>query len=335
MQFRLELHVKPFKHQLNVGSNVMLVGSCFTDHIGKRLKQYHFNVCENPNGILFNPVSIANAIQSYIDQKKYTESELFYHNELWQSWDHHSDYSYTNAGRTLDAINSSINAAHDSLREADFLILTFGSAFLYKLNNADYNSIVGNVAANCHKIPQKHFDHALATYEELKEAMTNLINNLKAFNPNLQLILTISPVRHFREGLIENNRSKALLHSLVAALESGYDFVQYFPSYELIIDDLRDYRFYAEDMVHPNHQATQYVWDKFTQAAIAESDHELMKQLHTLYLAINHKPMHPDTTLHLKFLNTMYQKAIDLQKRFPKLSLQKEIRFFEEAKGSC
>ncbi|MDA3614755.1 GSCFA domain-containing protein [Polluticaenibacter yanchengensis] len=332
MQFRLELQVKPFKHQLKVGDHVMLVGSCFTDHIGKRLKQYRFNVCENPNGILFNPVSISNAIESYIQKKKYTESDLFYYNELWQSWDHHSDYSYTKAEKTLDAINSSIEAAHEHLLNADFLILTLGSAFLYKLNSDEYNSTVGNVAANCHKIPQKHFNHVLATYEELKLSMTGLISRLRTFNPQLQLIFTISPVRHFREGLVENNRSKALLHSLVAEMESAYDFVQYFPSYELIIDDLRDYRFYAEDMVHPNHQATQYVWEKFTQAVIAESDHELLKQLHTLFLAINHKPMHPDTALHLKFLHTMHRKAVDLQQQYPELNLEPEIRFFEEAK---
>lgn len=306
----------------------MLMGSCFTDHMGRRLQQHKFRVLENPNGIIFNPVSIANAIDSYIQQKQYHLADLFYFNELWASWDHHTQFSHPDQAFCVQQINDSVNQAHTFLRHADWLILTLGSSFVYELNDDSLGGQAGAVAANCHKVPAPHFRHRMASYAEVAAALQRIIQQLQSFNPALKIVFTISPVRHYREGIVENNRSKALLHTAVHAMLQQYDHVQYFPAYELVIDDLRDYRFYAEDLVHPNYQATQYVWDKFSAAAIDEESNAIMKQLLSVYHARQHKPLHADSAQHRKFLETMFQKTAVLAKQYPFLDFTEELQYF-------
>ena len=331
MNFRLELAVKPFLPQLNIRHKVMLVGSCFTDHISNRLQQHLFDVVENPHGILFNPLSIATAIADYIAEKKYSETDLFFANDLWQSWQHHSSLSHWDKSICLAQINDANERTHQFLKTADWLIITLGSSFVYALNNDSLGGTKNNIAANCHKIPAPHFTHRLAAYAEVETALENIISGAKKFNPNLNIIFTISPVRHSREGLVENNRSKGLLHTAVYAMLQRFDRVQYFPSYELVIDDLRDYRFYAEDLVHPNYQATQYVWEKFCDAVIDAESGAIMKQIHSIQLAVNHRPMHVGSAQHQQFLKTMHSKTTQLQMQFPFLNLTRAIDYFTKA----
>ena len=256
MDFRLELNIKPFKKQLNIRDKIMLIGSCFTDHISTRLKLHKFDVLENPNGIIFNPASISNSIDSYINGKIYKATDLFLYSELWTSWDHHSSFSNPDQQKCLLHINESVANAHHFLQHAQCIIITLGSSFVYELKDEVYGGAVGAVAANCHKIPAQHFHHRLMNYSEVENHLQQIVTKMADFNPSVNIIFTISPVRHSREGLVENNRSKALLHTAVHAMEQKHEQVSYFPSYELVIDDLRDYRFYAEDLVHPNYQAT-------------------------------------------------------------------------------
>ena len=328
MNFRLELDIKAFKQQINIRNAVMLMGSCFTDHISKRLATHKFKVLENPNGIIFNPISIRQAISSYIHQKEYKATDLFYFNELWTSWDHHGMFAHPDEQTTLAQINQSISNAHTFLKQADWLILTLGSSFVYELNDTAPGFQKAQVAANCHKVPQPHFTHRLLAYLEVEAAIDDLVRETMAFNPNLKIIFTISPVRHAREGLVENNRSKALLHTAVHQMIQAYDHCQYFPSYELVIDDLRDYRFYAEDLVHPNYQATQYVWDKFCDAAIDEESSRLMKTILSIVHAKNHRPLHEGSSQHKTFLQNMLRKTIELQTSYPFLNLSEEIAHF-------
>lgn len=330
MNFRLELNIKPFPKKIQLGEKVFLIGSCFTDHISKKLSTYKFDVLDNPNGILFNPVSIGKAIDTYIEKKEYKESDLFFYNDLWSSWDHHGQFSHPDIDTTLREINNAVNNAHYFLKTANWVIITLGSAWIYKIKNEYLNSKAGQVAANCHKVPQQHFEHTLMAYDEVNKSIKNIIQKINQFNPSANIVLTISPVRHHREGLVENNRSKALLISAVNEAIKEKDNIFYFPSYELIIDDLRDYRFYAEDMVHPNYQATQYVWGKFTHAFMDEQTLIDMEEIKKIVNAKNHKPLHPNSQPHLQFLKDFLQKALLMQQKFPQLNFNNEIEYFKE-----
>ena len=328
MDFRLELSVKPLPQRINIRHKVALVGSCFTDHMGSRLRSMKIPVLENPNGILFNPVSIQQAIQSWIEKRTYTAVDLFFANDCWTSWDFHGQFSHPNQEQCLQGINASIAQAHQFLQEADWLILTLGSAFLYELNSDALAGTVGQVAANCHKVPANHFVHRLASLQEINTALEKLITQVRIVNPDVRIIFTVSPVRHYREGLIENNRSKGTLHLAVAQMQQQFDNVFYFPAYELIIDDLRDYRFYAEDMVHPNYAATRYVWEKFSAATFDEETLSLMQPLEQLRTAMQHRPIHPDTAAHQQFLKSMLVKTQQLSARYPFLDLSEELQYF-------
>lgn len=321
MDFHLELDIKKSTAQINYADRILLCGSCFTENIGSKLNYHKFKTLQNPNGILFNPVSIAKSLTSYIENKQYKEEELFYFNDIWQSWEHHSRFSSVNKEQSLLLINDSQKAAHQFLKEANWLMLTLGSAFVYELENKV-------VVANCHKVPTDKFNKRLLSVEEVLSVLDNLIHRLFLFNPKLKIIFTISPVRHLRDGFVENNRSKATLIQAVHQLTEKFEKLFYFPAYELVIDDLRDYRFYAEDMVHPNYAATNYVWDKFVNAMMDDETISLMEKVNEIQRARNHKPFNPASDQHKKFLQSYRQKTEQLQKQFPALDLREELHFF-------
>ncbi|HET7897618.1 MAG TPA: GSCFA domain-containing protein, partial [Flavisolibacter sp.] len=252
-----------------------MIGSCFTENIGEKLDKYKFTTLQNPNGILFNPVSVAEALTSYIEKKEFTEADLFCLNEAWHSWHHHSRFSGVTKEEALQKINGSIAAANGFLAEADYLMITLGSSWVYTLTEKAPLVKPGAVAANNHKAPSDWFYRKLMTTEDVLRVLDNVIHRLFYFHRNLKIIFTISPVRHLREGAVENNRSKAVLIQAVHHLVDKFDRLFYFPAYELVIDDLRDYRFYAEDLVHPNYFATQYVWEKMVDACMDERTKKL------------------------------------------------------------
>ncbi|RYD78270.1 MAG: GSCFA domain-containing protein [Sphingobacteriales bacterium] len=321
MEFRLEFTPKPFEQKINHQHKLFLAGSCFTEQIGSKLAAHKFRIIDNPNGILFNPVSIARSVISYIDDKIYTEADLFYNNELWGSWEHHTKFSSIDKNESLQLINESQKAAHRFLKEADWLLLTLGSAFVYELEN-------NQVVANCHKVPTDKFKKRLLSVDEVITTLDTLIYRLKQFNPLLKIIFTISPVRHLRDGFVENNRSKATLINAVHHLVDKFDGLFYFPAYELIIDDLRDYRFFAEDMVHPNYAATNYVWEKFVAACIDEPSQLLMKEINIVNAAKNHKAFNPASAAHKKFLQTNLSKAKRIAAAHNYIDMSEEIKYF-------
>ena len=328
-KFKLTLASKPSDNKIFYPNKVMLVGSCFTENIGAKFQYNLFETNENPHGILFNPISVQNAIFDYLENKKYKNDDLFYLNEVWNSWNHHSRFSGIAPNDALVKINQSINEAHSFLKKTNHLIITLGSAWLYTLNE-NAPSHHGVIVANNHKAPAQWFTKKLMSAVELTEILKMLVNRLKTFNPLLNIIFTISPVRHLREGLIENNRSKAVLIQAVHEVVSSEASVEYFPAYEYVIDDLRDYRFYAEDLVHPNYAATNYVWDNFVETYMNSETQLLMKQITELQLAKQHKPFFAGSIEHQKFLQSCIQKTTALLNQYPFLSLQEHLQFFKE-----
>ena len=335
MNFRLALDIASFPQKINHRHKLFLSGSCFTEHITKQLSNNKFTTIENPNGILFNPASIAASMVSYIEQKLYSEDELFYYNELWNSWDHHSRFSHPDKQTALQQINHSQQTAHAFLKQADWLILTLGSAFVYEwIENPSSLYPAKNrdsaIVANCHKVPTDRFRKRLLTAEEVFTVLDNLRYRLMLFNPSIKVIYTISPVRHARDGLVNNNKSKAILIQAVHHVVEKFENHFYFPAYELVIDDLRDYRFYAEDMVHPNYLATAYVWEKFIAACIDPSCFALMKEMEKINIAVKHRPFNPASSAHRQFLNSYFNKVQALQDQYPYLSFAEERKHFDE-----
>ena len=330
MKFHFEFDIKKLEQPIQLQNKLFLMGSCFTENIGEKLRKHKFQILENPHGILFNPLSVVNAITDYISNKKYTTSDLFQLNEVWHSWNHHSRFSGLTAEDSITKINQSISIAHLYLKESDFLIITIGSAWLYTLTEKAPNAQLHAVASNNHKAPSEWFQKRLMTAAEIVSIFDELIRKLNSFNPKLQILLTISPVRHLREGLVENNRSKAVLIQAVHQLVEINVHVNYFPAYELVIDDLRDYRFYAEDLVHPNYQATQYVWEKLVESCMNETTKTVMKEIAEINLAFQHKPFNPRSENHLQFLSRYYSKTNNLKEKYPFLDLTLELDYFEK-----
>lgn len=298
--------------------------------MGKYLSEAKFSVLENPNGILFNPYSIASSITSYIEHKTYSQEELFYYNESWHSWEHHSRFSHPLAEDTLNMINGSQHNAHHFLETADWLIITLGSAWIYeRIKESKPDGHEHTIVANCHKVPADQFHKRLMSTEEILSVLGNMLYRLFLFNPRIRIIFTISPVRHLRDGFVENNKSKAILIQAVHHLVEKFEQLFYFPAYELVIDDLRDYRFYAEDMVHPNYLATDYVWEQFQSACMDASSLSLIKEMDKINLALKHRPFNPSSQAHQKFKQSNLKKINKLQLLYPHLDFNKEQFFFE------
>ena len=332
LKLKLTLDAKPASYKINYGERLLLIGSCFTENIGLKLQAHLFETLENSHGILFNPVSVQYALMDIIANKKYTELDLFLLNDVWNSWHHHSRFSGVTQTEALDKMNGAIQEAHSYLKSAHHLVITLGSAWLYTLNENVPNHM-GMVVANNHKAPANWFAKKLLQPQELLSNLQSLVAALQSFNPNLHIVFTISPVRHLREGLVENNRSKAVLIQAVHDLVSMEKNIEYFPAYEYVIDDLRDYRFYSEDLVHPNYAATQYVWEKLVDTYMSAETQSMMKQVAELQLAFNHKPFFSGSTEHQKFLLSYIEKTMHLMAQCPQLPLEKHLYFFKGAIG--
>jgi hypothetical protein len=322
MQFTLSIDIPPLPKPVIYTDNILLIGSCFTEHMSERLEQHKFKVLSNPHGILFNPLSVASSLDSYLNGKRYAETDLFYLNELWNSWDHHTRFSNIDKDAALTGINNSQAEAAAFVQKADWVVITLGSAFQYYLRDT------GNPVANNHRAPAQWFEKRLLSIDEIITALTATLQNLFAANPFVQVLFTISPVRHIRDGIVDNNRSKARLIEAVHGLCASFEKAHYFPAYELVIDVLRDYRFYDIDMVHPNYPATAFVWEHFVRSCIDAPVHEVMKQVHEIIIARSHRPRFPETEAHKKFMTRYVCKAKALMERYPYLDLTDEVRYF-------
>lgn len=330
MKFRFEFDIKKLPEPITHQHKLLLMGSCFTENIGERLEKYKFTTLQNPNGILFNPVSVADAITAYVEAKRFSHDDLFHYNEGWHSWNHHSRFSGITSEEALQKINSSVMTAHNFLKEADYVFITLGSSWVYTLTDKATKGKTGSVAANNHKAPADWFCKRLMSPEEVIQVLDKVIHSLFLFNSKIKIIFTISPVRHLREGVVENNRSKATLIHAVHHLADKFDKLYYFPAYELVIDDLRDYRFYSEDLVHPNYFATQYVWEKLVGSCMDDKTRILMEEIHSINLAYQHKPFNSSSEQHKKFLQSHYQKVNALYEAHQHLNFERELKYFSQ-----
>jgi hypothetical protein len=282
MEFRTELHVNPSGLDLDYSSGMMMMGSCFAENIGHILQDHRLPVKFNSHGILFNPISIGSAMDDILSGKKYTLEDLRYFNGKYISMQHHGRFSSPDANETLKAINDSNKDFSDHLKVCKVLFITFGSAYAWRLKSNQ------KIVANCHKIPQSEFEKVLIEHTEIEVSYASLFSQIKKLNPGIQFVLSVSPVRYFRDGIIANNLSKShlLIASHYLSKEKG---VHYLPAYEWVVDDLRDYRFFKEDMVHPNDQAIQYVWEKFLGWSMKTDVINKIKKVSELCRALQHK----------------------------------------------
>jgi len=345
MNFMLDINLPSPPKKIGYRDKIMIVGSCFTEHIGDKLQELKFSVLQNPNGILFDPRSVAYSLVSYVHNKQYSKEELFYHNEIWQSWQHHSRFSHIDAQVCLELVNGSQQEAHHFLKEAEWLVITLGSAFSYHLTEQspvncrkgvghvrtnEYVDVPGGEVANCHRAPTQWFYKHLMSIEEIHTSLDGCIHQLWQFNPKLKILFTISPVRHIRDGVVENNRSKARLIEVVHHLVNKFDGLYYFPAYELVIDVLRDYRFYDVDLVHPNYAATEFILEKFLQNYIDEESGKIAEDIKKIITARKHRAFQPETKSHKEFLKSNLVKTQELLKRYPFLQLEEELEYFSQ-----
>ncbi|MEP7372950.1 MAG: GSCFA domain-containing protein [Chitinophagaceae bacterium] len=337
MDFMLNFEPPKLSKLINYSDKLLLVGSCFTEHIGYALADAKFSLLQNPNGILFDPISVCSSLVSYVQNKQYKESDLFQLNEVWNSWQHHSRFSHIDRTEGLQIINESQQRAHKFLMEAGWLIITLGTSFSYRLNRlpvsqeaSEQNGGLGlaGAVANCHRAPAQWFSKHLLSIQEITEALDLCAHQLFQFNPKLNIIFTISPVRHIRDGVVDNNRSKARLIEAVHHMVSKFEKLHYFPAYEIVIDILRDYRFYDIDFVHPNYMATDFVLQKFAASCLDEEARQLMDELKKINIARRHKAFQPTTEAHKQFLKSSAAKTMDLQKKYPFLDLKEELEYF-------
>lgn len=318
-KFRTSFKIPPLKTPMNYSSQILSMGSCFSENIGNKLADYKFNIIANPFGILYNPESIANAIDLLIKKKRFNKEDLFEHQGVWHSFYHHSRFSHTHANQCLKNINQALTQASEKLQTTNFILITLGTAWVYELKST------GKIVSNCHKISATNFRRFKLNTCDIVERYTALINKIKTKNPSCQVIFTISPVRHLKDGAAENQLSKATLINGVHELVETFDQVHYFPSYEIMMDDLRDYRFYASDMIHPSEQAVEYIWEKFKTACIDNTNYQTMHTIDKIKSAVNHRPFQPNTVPHKKFLNNTLQKIYQLQSDYPDLDFKTEI----------
>ncbi len=280
MTFRTIINI-PKRNFMDFEQRFLLLGSCFAENIGQKLLDFRFCGDVNPFGVLYNPMSIADALERLLAQKSFTEYELFLHNELYHSWAHHGSFSCRTATETLEKINKRFETACNHLQGAKLISLTFGSSWVYEYE--------GKIVANCHKVSNNQFVRRRLSVDEIVERYEKLFNTLFAKNPQLHIILSVSPIRYMRGFLPENQTNKAILllatEELVARFPQN---VSYFPAYEIVLDELRDYRFFADDMLHPSNLAVEYIWQRFsetyftsaTQAQLPIIEQELKRQAH-------------------------------------------------------
>ncbi len=309
MDFILPFPLKKFTHQVNIKQAIVLMGSCFAEEIGAKLEERKFNALTNPHGILYNPISICNALTDYIQDKKYTKEDIFLHEELWRSFNHHGKFVSADANICLENINHHVSQAHHQLKEAKWLLVTFGSSFAYTHNK--------QIVANCHKLPSSQFEKILISKQQITDAWQKQLAVLKEFNPQINVLLTISPVRYIRDGIIENNRSKGILLDAVHTLVEQNTNCFYFPAYEIVIDELRDYRFFKEDLVHPNQLAINYVWQRFSDALCDEETKNFMTDYEPILKSLQHKDLQEGTIASLKFKKHLEEKQTELKNKYP------------------
>ena len=320
MQFTTKIPIQKSSFPIDYDSKILLLGSCFAENMGEKFEYFKFQTIVNPFGIIFNPVSLEKLIRRSVEKRKFTENDIFFHNDLWHCFEVHSELSNSDKDVFLESLNDLIRSTNKQLSDSTHIIITLGTSWVYQ--NIASNEIV----ANCHKVLQKQFTKELLSILQIEESLESIISLVHSVNPNCKFIFTVSPVRHIKDGFVENTLSKAHLiaaiHSVLnrkfsTSLELTTQNNIYFPAYEIMMDELRDYRFYAEDMLHPSQTAIDYIWIQFFENYISESQFGLMNDICSIQKGLKHRPFNPNTESHQKFLHQLELKIKTIQNQHP------------------
>ena len=310
MKLYTQIPIAKADRQIDYDSHLLLLGSCFSENIGAKFEYFKFQSLSNPFGILFHPLAIEKVLERSVLQKKFTEEDIFYLNERWHCFDVHSNFSDVSKEVLLDNLNRALEATFQHLKMCTHIMITLGTAWVYRYIKS------GETVANCHKLPQTNFNKELLGIDEIVASLEGMKSLIDSINPNAELIFTVSPVRHLKDGFIENQRSKAhLISAIHDVVKKGRIF--YFPSYEIMMDELRDYRFYASDLVHPNETAIEYIWDKFKKTQISETVFNTMDEVDAIQKGLAHRSFHPASDANRKFQESLQDKIAYIKKDYP------------------
>ena len=322
IKFSTEVKLPVFKKKMGYRDRSMMVGSCFAEKIGTYLDELCLPVMVNPFGVLYNPVSIANSLRLLLSDKKFTEQDLFYSDGLYHSFSHHSRFSGPDPVATLQGINFKINEATDILKNCHHLLVTFGTSWVFE------HKLEGVVVSNCHKLPASTFNRYSLSVRQIAEEWMQLIDQMRSLNPDLHLIFTVSPIRHLSDGAHQNQLSKATLLLAIEELISRYgdEVISYFPAYEIVHDELRDYRFYASDMTHPSEVAVDFIREKFAAAILDSEALKIISELNIILAALKHKTMNSNNESYNSYIGKQIDKAHFLQTKYSFIDLESLIK---------
>ena len=310
MKLSTQIPIAKADHQIDYESGLLLLGSCFSENIGAKFEYFKFKSLSNPFGILFHPLAIQKVLQRSVHQRKFTEADIFFWNERWHCFEVHSDLSALSKEEFLERLNQALETTLEHLKMSTHLMITLGTAWVYR------NKKSGETVANCHKVPQSNFGKELLGIDEIKASLEAMVSTIRSINPKVTLMFTVSPVRHLKDGFIANQRSKAHLISAIHEVVKKKQ-VSYFPSYEIMMDELRDYRFYSPDLVHPNETAINYIWEKFKDTQISEAAFKTMGEVEAIQKGLMHRAFNPTSEANRKFQKSLQEKIAYIKRSYP------------------
>ena len=324
MKFRTDIEINPITPQIEHNQSILTIGSCFAENIGDYFSKLKFDTLVNPFGVLYNSASINSSIELALAAKPFTAVELIFDQGEWHSFYHHSNFSHHEPGIVLEKINVSAKHVREFLEKVDWVVLSLGTSFVYQ--HKERNIIV----SNCHKLPQKEFEKIFLSVDQNTVYLSNLITLIRELNPNSKFIFTVSPIRHWKDGAHENQLSKGSLHLSIQNVLEIFKGAYYFPSYEILIDELRDYRFYAKDMIHPSSEAIEYIWEKFSENVLSKSCLKLVQEIDKIVQASQHRIRNVNSPASKQFASKNISQIEKLVKEYPYLNFETELNRFSE-----
>lgn len=313
MKFTTPVPIPNSNHPIDYSAKIVSLGSCFAVNMGEKLNYFKFQNTTNPFGIIFNPVSIEKLVVRAVNLKKFTEEDIFFHNERFHCYEVHSELSWGNKQEFLDSLNALVESTHQKIKEATHFLITYGTSWVYREKNN------GAVVANCHKMTQSHFDKHILSVATIEASIQNTVDAIRQLNSNCAFVFTISPVRHIKDGFVENQQSKAHLITALQNVLSGHllDKANYFPAYEIMMDELRDYRFYGDDLLHPSTMAIDYIWQRFRETTISQTIASTLDEVDAIQKSLLHKPFNSNSESHQKFQAKLQEKIKKLHEDYP------------------
>ncbi|MGG7036881.1 MAG: GSCFA domain-containing protein [Flavobacterium sp.] len=312
MNFTTRVPIEKSLNPISYDSKIVSLGSCFAENMAEKFDYFKFQNTCNPFGIIFNPVSIENIVARAVSQQYFAEADVFFHNERWHCFEVHSDLSHFDKEIFLNNLNQLLESTNNQITESTHIIITYGTSWVYR------NKASKEIVANCHKVPQNQFDKEILSVKTIENSIQNTIDYIRKLNTDCTLIFTVSPVRHIKDGFVENQRSKAhLITAIHETINHQLQTINYFPSYEILMDELRDYRFYGVDMLHPNQIAIDYIWECFVKSNIVEESYPVMEEVDSIQKGMAHRPFNPQSESHLKFVKTLSENVDKLKEAYP------------------